>query len=70
MKPGVRATFWIAGALFLAAIFPLLGLMAGGVLAGMGLHALLATPQLPNERDIHELRHNNRQRLTDRHRNP
>jgi hypothetical protein len=41
MSPGVSLTLKIAAGLVLAAFFPLLGVLAGAVLAGMALNAHL-----------------------------
>lgn len=41
MNQPIRTTFLIAFGLLLAVIFPLLGLMAACLIAGMALHALL-----------------------------
>ena len=43
MGSPTRYTFLIAGALVGGAVFPLLGVMLGCVIAGMGLHACLST---------------------------
>ena len=43
MSRPIRATFLIALGLLLAVLFPLLGLVAACLIAGMGLQALLST---------------------------
>lgn len=70
MNSGIRATFWIAGGLILTAIFPLPGLMAGCVLAGMGLHALLSNPPLPNDHGHHDIQQDKSRQLTNRRKQP
>ncbi|TVR92513.1 MAG: hypothetical protein EA418_13120 [Wenzhouxiangellaceae bacterium] len=42
MNKPIRTTFLVALGLMLAAAFPLLGLMTACLIAGMGLHAVLA----------------------------
>lgn len=66
MRRPIRTTFLVAGALVLAAMFPLLGLVAGCVIAGMGLHALLGSHR---DADEHRLGHSGRDLFQAKRRN-